>query len=76
MWDKYIDDKLIMNSAREAEEYYFECIRRNINNKIKQACEEGNRSTDIKLIPNNIQQELRDIGYAIINTSQNTIIRW
>ncbi|HDI3055707.1 TPA: hypothetical protein PL548_001381 [Clostridium botulinum] len=76
MWDNYIDNKLIMNSAREAEEYYFECIRGNINNKIKQACEEGKRSTDIKLPPNNIQQELKDIGYEIINTSQNTIIRW
>lgn len=76
MWDCYIEDKLIMKSAKEAEEYYFECIRRSINNKIKQACEAGERSTDIKLPPNNIQQELKDIDYKIITTSQNIIIKW
>ncbi|EKO1913618.1 hypothetical protein PZQ55_002706 [Clostridium botulinum] len=54
MWDCYIEDKLIMKSAKEA----------------------GERSTDIKLPPNNIQQELKDIGYKIITTSQNIIIKW
>lgn len=78
MWDKYIDNKLIINSAKEAEEYYFECIRRNINNKIKQACENGDRKLHVNFyIPEKIKEEIKSLGYKLatnINNKEELII--
>lgn len=77
MWNEFIiNGEYRINNAKEAEEYYIECIRRKIDNKIKQACENERNSCDVKKINKDIQKELEDLGYEVINTMENTIIKW
>lgn len=64
------------NSAQEAREYFAECRRRVINKKIKEACEAGMRNVTVKLLPENMQKELEDKGYEIINGIETTSIKW
>ena len=76
MKDIYIDDKYMLNNAQEAKEYYFECMKKKINSKVKQACEMGERTTEIKLVPKCMHEELVNMGYKVIGTPEHTIISW
>ncbi|MBD5572384.1 hypothetical protein [Clostridium botulinum] len=70
------NEEYVIKDAERSRKYYFYRLRIKINHKISRACEAGERSIDVSLLPNNIQKELEDIGYEIINTEQNTIIQW
>lgn len=77
MWDEVIingDYKL--KSAQDARRYSLNLFRKYINNKIKLACENGENSCDIKGLNKNIQKELEDSGYEVIDILETTVIQW